>query len=239
MEKSESPFTLTHAPTQLPAGTWIVVPAFNESDVIGPVIRGALSLGAPVVVVDDCSTDSTGAQITGAWVLRHPINLGQGAALQSGISFARSHGATHVVTFDADGQHRVADVQELVKRMHSTGADMVCGSRFLGAATGMALGRRLILKLAILFQRITSGIWLTDAHNGLRLIGPKALAVINLQEDRMAHASEIIDQVLQSGLRIQEAPVTIDYTAYSVAKGQRSSDAVGLALNIIARKLLP
>lgn len=223
----------------LPLATWIVIPAFNEARMICQVLEGVRSLEASVVVVDDCSTDGTASSVSGAWLLRHPINLGQGAALQSGIAFARERGATHVVTFDADGQHRVSDVLELLNCMQRTGADMVCGSRFLGSSTGMAFSRRLVLKLAVIFQRVTSGIWLTDAHNGLRLIGPKALALINLREDRMSHASEIIDQVLEAGLKITEAPVTIDYTAYSLAKGQRSLDAIGLALNIIARKLLP
>ena len=216
-----------------------MIAAFNESTVIESVISDVLALSASVVVVDDCSSDDTKDKVFGSWLIRHPVNLGQGAALQSGISFARRHGATHVVTFDADGQHRVNDVINLYAQMVRTNADMVCGSRFMGTATGMAFSRRLLLKLAIFFQRLTSGIWLTDAHNGLRLIGPKALAVLQLKEDRMAHASEIIDQVLAAGLKIAEAPVTIDYTAYSISKGQRSSDAIGLALNIIARKLLP
>src|SRR5262245_53500219 len=98
------------------SGAWVVIAAFNEARAIRRVVAELVSLPYRVVVVDDGSSDAT-AQIAardGAEVLKHPINLGQGAALQTGIDYALLRGASHVVTFDADGQHRAEDIAVLL-----------------------------------------------------------------------------------------------------------------------------
>src|SRR5712692_1283282 len=109
---------------------WVVIPAFNEGPVIGEVVMAVRVLCDSVVVVDDCSDDDTGAKAleAGATVLRHPINLGQGAALQTGIRYSLSRGAGYIVTFDADGQHRPEDITVLLDTQVKTGADVVLGS---------------------------------------------------------------------------------------------------------------
>src|SRR5205807_7673808 len=123
-----------------------------------------------ILVVDDGSDDRTGeiAASAGAIVIRHPINLGQGAALQTGIEVALSAGANVVVTFDADGQHRRDDIWKLIDALADRGVDFALGSRFLGRALGIPATRRWLLRVATLFTRLTTGLDVTDAHNGLR-----------------------------------------------------------------------
>lgn len=218
---------------------WIVIPAYNEGEVLRNVVSGVAASYKNIVVVDDCSTDNTGlaACAGGAIVLRHPINLGQGAALETGIRYALSCGAKTIVTFDADGQHQVEDISVLARRQAETGADIVIGSRFLGQATGMPWLRRIVLRLAVVFTRITSGVSLTDAHNGFRLFTRHAAEKIRISQNRMAHASEIIDKVGTLGLSVAEAPVTILYTEYSLRKGQKLSNAINILSELLIARL--
>jgi glycosyltransferase involved in cell wall biosynthesis len=218
---------------------WVVIPAFNEGPVIGEVVRAVRALYHNVVVVDDCSGDDTGTQAleAGATVLRHPINLGQGAALQTGIHYALSRGTGYIVTFDADGQHRPEDIGVLLDTQLKTGADVVLGSRFLGHADNIPRLRRMLLQLAIVYTHITSGVKLTDAHNGLRLLTRRAAERIHISQNRMAHASEIINQIGALGLMVVEVPVTIVYTEYSLRKGQRLGNAFDILVELFVARL--
>jgi glycosyltransferase involved in cell wall biosynthesis len=222
-------------------GVWVVVPAYNEARVIAAVIAELKRDAHRIVVVDDGSSDSTAemAAECGAAVLRHPINLGQGAALQTGIEFALACGAELIVTFDADGQHRTADVTRLIDALQAEHADFALGSRFLGSAANVPSLRRVLLRAATLFTRLTTGLALTDAHNGLRAMTRRGALRIRLRQDRMAHASEILGQIAASGLKYVEVPVTIDYSSYSRAKGQRSGDLIVILLDLFARRLTP
>jgi glycosyltransferase involved in cell wall biosynthesis len=166
------------------------------------------------------------------------LNRGQGAALQTGISYALRHGAQYVVTFDADGQHSPADLPAMLAPIVAGEVDICLGSRFLGHSTAMPLTRRLMLKGAVIFTRITSGVRLTDTHNGLRAFSRRAAQQIDIRLDRMAHASELIDQVRNSDLPYREVPVHIRYTDYSLAKGQRSTAALRVALDYLIGRLL-
>src|SRR5262249_9178937 len=114
------------------AQAYVVIAAFNEAAVIARVVGDVRRAGYNAVVVDDGSTDETaaGARAAGAAVVRHPFNLGQGAALQTGIEYALARNAEVVVTFDADGQHRVADIARLVEALDTAGANFALGSRF-------------------------------------------------------------------------------------------------------------
>jgi glycosyltransferase involved in cell wall biosynthesis len=218
---------------------WVVIAAYNEAKVIADVVADVRSTGHRVVVVDDGSRDGTGdiAARAGAVVIRHPINLGQGAALQTGIDFALMQGAEVVVTFDADGQHRAADVAGLVDALQQNGADFALGSRFLGSAIDLPPTRRALLRAATWFTRATTGLSITDSHNGLRAMSRRGAARIHLRQNRMAHASEILDQIAVSGLKYVETPVTIQYSAYSLAKGQSLFDALLIVLDLFARRL--
>ena len=217
----------------------VVIAAYNEARVIAGVVAGVIHAGYDVVVVDDGSSDRTRdlAAAAGAVVLRHPINLGQGAALQTGIEFALRQGADIVVTFDADGQHRIADAARLVAALHTHGADFALGSRFLGGAVNQPLSRRILLRLATLFTRLTTGLSVTDTHNGLRAMTRRGAGAIGLKQNRMAHASEILHQIADSGLKFVEVPVTIEYSAYSLEKGQSMGDALVILTDLFARRL--
>jgi glycosyltransferase involved in cell wall biosynthesis len=218
---------------------FVVIAAYHEAQVIADVVSGVIRAGYDVVVVDDGSRDRTGdaAASAGATVVRHPINLGQGAALQTGIAWALRHDADIVVTFDADGQHRTADVARLVAALQVHGADYALGSRFLGGAVNQPLSRRVLLWLATLFTRMTTGLRVTDTHNGLRSMTRRGARAIALRQNRMAHASEILHQIADSGLKFVEVPVTIEYSAYSLAKGQTVGDALVILTDLFARRL--
>jgi polyprenyl-phospho-N-acetylgalactosaminyl synthase len=218
---------------------WLVVPAYNEQATIQQVVSGLLRFCWNVAVVDDCSSDSTSirARAAGAHVLRHPINLGQGASLQTGIDFALQNGASHIVSFDADLQHRPEDVQLLLRALTETSADFALGSRFLGKANNIDFARELLLKAAVLFTRLTTGLKITDVHNGLRAMTRRGACTMRIRQNRMAHASEILQQIAKSGLPYVEVPVTVDYTSYSKAKGQRLSNSINILLELLTGAL--
>jgi polyprenyl-phospho-N-acetylgalactosaminyl synthase len=219
--------------------TWIVIAAFNEAAVIGPIISDIVRRNYQVVVVDDGSHDGTEqiARSAGAAVVTHPVNLGQGAALQTGIKFALQQGACRIVTFDADGQHRASDIPRLLKALADHNASYALGSRFLGSSRGMPLARRLLLYAAIWFTRAVTGLRLTDTHNGLRAMTREGARRIALRQNRMAHASEILEQIAATGLPYVEVPVTIDYTQYSLAKGQSFADSLTILFDLSVQKL--
>lgn len=217
---------------------FIVIPAYNEAERIGRTVAEMRAEYPQVVVVDDGSSDATAAAAAtaGAQVLRHVINRGQGAALQTGIEYALRRGAGFVVTFDADGQHDVADVAGLLSPILRGECDITLGSRFLGGAEGLPRTRRALLRAAVLFTRLISRVRLTDTHNGLRAFSRRAAAKLDITLDRMAHASEIIDQIRRSGLPFREVPVRIRYTAYSLAKGQSARGALRILFDYLLRR---
>ena len=218
---------------------WVVVAAYNEASVIGRVAADLIRHRYAVVVVDDGSADDTGpkARAAGAKVITHAVNLGQGAALQTGIQFAVGRGADYVVTFDADGQHRASDIGTLLESLKKQSADFALGSRFLGQAPAMPLARRALLKAATWFTRLATGLRLTDTHNGLRAMTRRGASHIALKQNRMAHASELLHQIAHSSLGYVEVPVTIEYSAYSLAKGQKLSDSLRILVDLSAQRL--
>jgi glycosyltransferase involved in cell wall biosynthesis len=220
--------------------TWIVIAAYNEAAVIARVVADLRRLHHHVVVVDDGSRDETAglAARAGACVLRHPVNLGQGAALQTGIEYALREGADFIVTFDADGQHRAGDIAALFAALVAHQAHFALGSRFLGGSVALPPARRLLLKAATWFTRLTTGLRVTDTHNGLRAMTREGARRIRLRQNRMAHASELLEQIAQSGLKYVEVPVTIEYSAYSLAKGQGLADSLMILVDLSAQRLL-
>jgi len=222
-------------------GTWVVIAAYCEQTMVARVVEEVRERFPNVVVVDDGSPDATAqrARDAGAQVLRHVINRGQGAALQTGIAWALERGAEIVVTFDADGQHEAGDLPRLVAPICAGDVDVVLGSRFLtGRPADIPTVRRLILSAGVLFTRLTSGLRLSDTHNGLRAFSRAAARQLDLRLDRMAHASELIDQVRRSGLPFAEVAVRIRYSDYSRAKGQSSGNAIRIALDYLVDRVL-
>jgi glycosyltransferase involved in cell wall biosynthesis len=222
-------------------GVFVVVPAYNEGRVIRSTVLPLVEAHYAVVVVDDGSTDHTASVLNGlgVYVLRHPINLGQGAALQTGMTFALQQGAEFVVHFDADGQHRAEDIATLVEPLRRGEADVVLGSRFLRQADRQAvpLLRRMLLRGAVIVDGLLTGVWLSDAHNGFRALTRAAAAQIHLRENRFAHASEILSQMRRLGLRYVERPTTILYTDYAKAKGQSMWNALNIVADLLLRRL--
>jgi polyprenyl-phospho-N-acetylgalactosaminyl synthase len=219
-----------------------VIPAYNEAQRVAAAVRDALEFTDGVVVVDDCSRDATGAAAlaAGATVLRHVINRGQGAALQTGTDYAlQKLGAGIVVHFDADGQMQGSDIPILIEPLKEGQADIVLGSRFLGKqAENMPRFRRLMLWGGVIFTALVSGIRITDSQNGFRALSKHAATHIRISLDRMAHASEILDLIKVKGLRYVERPVTIRYTAETLGKSPSNLRAFGIVKDILKNKII-
>ena len=203
---------------------WVVIPAFNEGEVIRQVVEPLVREGYRVVVVDDGSSDGTIEYLGDLPVhsCRHVINLGQGAALQTGIDYAVEMGASFIVTFDADGQHRVEDVATILQPLLSGEREVVLGSRFKsqGAAPGIPALRKFLLRGGAMFSRVALGLQVTDMHNGLRGFTAEAARKLEITQNRMAHATQILQQIRRHRISYEEVPVTIRYTEYSMGKGQ-------------------
>jgi glycosyltransferase involved in cell wall biosynthesis len=223
------------------SSVFVIIPAFNEAKVIASTVAPLLAAGYRVVVVDDHSADQTWAVLETLPLvrIRHRINLGQGAALETGMEYARRQGAQIVVHFDADGQHNPAEIGELVSPILSGRADIVFGSRFLRADDSLQVPRlkRALLRAGRVFSGLMTGVWLSDTHNGFRALSGKALAAIRLQENGFAHATEILDAAGRASLHYVEVPVNIRYTAYSRAKGQPMSNAINIVVDLIIHKI--
>jgi len=218
------------------ADVWVVIPLYNEYTVIGTVVTELREVFPNIVCIDDGSTDDSAAvaAAAGARVLKHPTNLGQGAALQTGIEYARSRPETgFLVTFDADGQHRIEDALGMLQRARDEDLGIVFGSRFLDDRTQMGWAKRLVLRTAAFVTNRTTHLRLTDAHNGLRVIRIDAARGINMHQDRMAHATEIVLQLGRTHLPWREHPVEVLYTDYSRAKGQSLLNSINILIDLI------
>ena len=230
--------TSVSAPRTPDDRTWVVIPLYNEADVIADVIGGLLPEFSNVICIDDGSTDGSAAIAAraGARLVQHPVNLGQGAALQTGIEFALMHPeCDYLVTFDADGQHRVEDALAMLDAARDQDAAVVFGSRFLDDRTRPGWMKKVVLKTAVWVTNMTTGMRLTDAHNGLRVIRRDAAQKIQLKQDRMAHATEIVLEIGRTRLPWIEYPVELLYTDYSKSKGQSVLNSVNILVDLVVR----
>jgi len=221
----------------------VVVPAFNESAVVAESVRGIQAFGHSVIVVDDGSTDNTSieAKAAGALVVRHPVNLGQGAAIATGIQFAVTspnlRNWRYLVTFDADGQHDATSIDSLCGPLRTGVYDIVFGTRFWSGGTkGIRFSKRALLRLAVMLTRATHGLPVTDAHNGFRAMTRRVCSQIRIQHAGMAHASEFLSETKRHSLRYLEFPVEIRYTSYSKTKGQSSWNAINILFDLALKK---
>jgi glycosyltransferase involved in cell wall biosynthesis len=222
--------------------TAVIIPAYNEEKVIRSNLEEVLDRFEYVIVVNDGSTDHTGfeARKTKAIVIDHvPYGLGQGGALQTGIEYALTLPVSFFVTFDADGQHRLQDAIEMREEMLTGKYDIVLGSRFLGVeSTGMPKSKRILLRAAVKFSNLTSGLKLTDAHNGLRVFNKSVAGGLDIREANYQHASEITDKIAQYAWKYKEVPVHVVYSDYSKSKGQSIFNAINLGFDIISGKVI-
>lgn len=216
---------------------YVIIPAYQEAAVLRDNLRPVIELGYSVIVVDDGSTDGTASQLTSLpiHVLRHSVNLGQGAALQTGMDYALRCGAEIAIHFDADGQHDPRQIQDLIRPILEGKADIVFGSRFLRSEDRdeVPISKRIALRFAIMVSGLLAGLWLKDSHNGFRALSRTALERIHLEETGFAHATEILDKVRRAKLRYVEVPVTVKYSNYSRAKGQPLSNGLNIILDLL------
>ena len=215
-----------------------VVPNYNERGRIGAVVRALLPRVHRVIVVDDGSSDGSAeeARAAGADVVQHVLNRGQGAALKTGTVLASAAGADVIVHFDADGQHDPEAIPLLTGPILDGRADVVFGSRFLGVTSvGMPFSRRVLLAAARQFSGIVLGIprHVTDPQSGMRALTPAAAETIDFMQDRMAHCSEILRNAHASELRCVEVPIRVRYTAETLAKGQKATDAFKIVWQLL------
>lgn len=218
---------------------WLIIAAYNEGTRLANTLDTVCNGRWSVVVIDDGSTDDT-PNVAGrfpVWIVRHPINCGQGAALKTGIDFALGRGADVIVTFDGDGQHDAGEIPQLIAPILQKKADLVLGSRFLGSTVRMPWSRWLTLKAGILFTRLVSGIRVSDVHNGFRALSRRAAETIEIRQPRMAHASEILDEIVRHELRYVEVPVTITYHEETLQKGQSSLAALKITGQLLLGRL--
>jgi polyprenyl-phospho-N-acetylgalactosaminyl synthase len=210
---------------------WIVVPAFNEAGVIGEVISDLRSVFTNVVCVDDGSADDTGevALKAGAHLVRHPVNLGQGAAIQTGVEYARRQpGAQVFATFDADGQHRVKDLVTMIDRLGAGDVDVVIGTRFGPGVSRPPLLKRVVLQTAARLSPRGRRLGLTDTNNGLRVFNKTVADGLDITLSGMSHAGEFVMLIAENRWRVAEEPVEVLYTEYSQSKGQPLLNGVNI-----------
>lgn len=222
--------------------TWLVIPCYNEGQVIFDVITEARKTFPNIVAVNDGSKDDSAEAIraSGAHLVNHPVNLGQGAAIQTGVEYARTQpGAQYFVTFDADGQHQVKDVKAMIDRLRTEPYDIIVGTRFAGQDNSQVPWiKRVVLRTVVFLSPRTRRLGLSDAHNGLRVFNKKVANEMDIRMSGMSHASEIVNMIDQKGWRVAEQPVDILYTEYSMSKGQSLINGVNiLADGLVARRL--
>ncbi|MGH3542233.1 MAG: glycosyltransferase family 2 protein [Mycobacterium sp.] len=221
---------------------WIVVPAFNEAGVIGDVIADLRSVFEHVVCVDDGSGDDTGeiALRAGAHLVRHPVNLGQGAAIQTGIEYARRQPDAQVfATFDGDGQHRVKDVVAMIDRLAADDVDVVIGTRFGPGVGRPPLLKHVVLRTAAWLSPRGRRLGLTDTNNGLRAFNKTVADGLDITMSGMSHATEFIMLVAENRWRVAEEPVEVLYTEYSKSKGQPLLNGVNIIFDGLLRRRMP
>lgn len=223
----------------------IVIPAFNEEKAIGAVVKETLNElkksgfeKSQVVVVDDGSKDNTVFEATknGAHVIRHILNSGAGAATATGLSFAEREGFSIAATMDADGQHLPRDIVTGVKLMEKSSTDLMIGSRLIDSQ-GMSKVKVLGNKGLSLITYMLFGIDSTDSQSGLRLFSRNALEKLRWKTSGYEFCSEMLWRAKQSGLSINEYPITAIYTDYSKSKGQSNWNAVNIVKSLLLRRI--
>ncbi len=216
----------------------VVIPVYNEAAVVGDVVRELRQTYPLVVCVDDGSGDGSSQAVldAGALLVRHPINLGQGAALRTGIEYAMTLPQVRwFVTFDADGQHDIVAIEPMVELLRTAQAQIVFGSRFLDRRSEIGGAKRAVLRAAIWYTRSSTGLALTDTHNGMRVFDREVAEALDLQMNGMAHASEVLSIVARRKFRYAELPVHIRYTTYSKSKGQPLINGVNILFDLLLK----
>ena len=216
-----------------------VIPAYNESRHIAEVVGAVRPYVDIVIVVDDGSTDDTGAlaQVQGATVIRHRSNCGAGAATMTGLSAARRMGFSIAITIDADGQHDPKDIPRMLELLRADKADLVMGDRF-AKRNEIPLIRRIFNAIGNLLTFIVTGLYFSDSQCGFKSFGPKALSQVELRMHGFEFCTEIVREAAKYRWRVINIPIKVMYSAYTMAKGQSFSSGVRTAMKILLRSFL-
>lgn len=190
---------------------WVVVPAHNEAPSVGAVAAAAAAW-APVLVIDDGSTDGTAAvaRAAGAEVISHPRRLGKGQALRTGFAAARRRGASHAVTMDGDGQHAPADLPVLLAAVAETPRALVVGSRLAPERPTAALpaDRLNAIRLAGFFVNWATDLRLSDTQSGFRAYPLALLDDVRTRRGGFVLETEVLLAAARRGWPVREVPVT-------------------------------
>ncbi|HMY80338.1 MAG TPA: glycosyltransferase family 2 protein [Candidatus Absconditabacterales bacterium] len=230
------------------------IKGLNESKTIGHVIDQIIDAGfSKILIVNDGSTDGMDNIVRKKIeqyphvlivLVNHLINRRHGAGNKTGIAFFRKFGALchikYVVFFDSDGQMNIDDMSTFMSYLEQhPNVDVIQGSRFVsgGTASNIPWTRKIILRGAKLITYIFNGIAITDSHNGYKCFKLHALQQINLTTDSTMYANELIDEYKRLKLHVVELPVHINYSDYSLGKGQKNSNAFNILFEMIYRKL--
>jgi polyprenyl-phospho-N-acetylgalactosaminyl synthase len=219
----------------------IIIPCYNEDLVLRKVVTALTEEKKYTIIIIDDGSATPAKKLVGdlpVTIIRHKVNLGQGAALQTGFEYAKRINADYAITFDADGQHQPEDIANLLEPLLNDTCDVALGSRFLkGSQSNISKGRKSVLKTARYVNFFLANIWLSDAHNGIRALNKTALQKIELKENNMAHPTEFLLKMKKMKLRYQEVPVHILYTEYSKTKGQSSFNSIRIFFDLVLHKL--
>jgi len=208
---------------------YILVPVFNENKVIRNTLNELLKVFSNIIIVNDGSTDNTIDKIDdlNISILNHEINLGVGAAVQTGFDYVEKiHDSYAVITFDADGQHSVEDAVTMAKEIQICNEEIIFGSRFIKHQKNVPLVKRNVLKIIAFITKIATGIDLTDAHNGLKAYKVSAIRKLKLQFSGYSYESELITEVAKKNISYKELSTNIKYTEYSIKKGQKLTNGL-------------
>jgi len=216
----------------------ILLPAYNEADVIANVIIDIQKEGyTNICLIDDGSTDNTNeiARKYNVKILSHPINRGAGAATQTGINYAKNEDFQHAILMDSDGQHVPKDIETLYTKMKETDADLIIGNRFLISENDVPLHRITYNQIANIFTNCFCKKKYADTQSGFRLLNRKAIEMLNLKTRGFGFCSEMIIESEKLKLRIEETPIRVLYTKYSLSKGQNLREGAKTARSILWR----
>lgn len=221
----------------------IVIPAFNEAQVIADVLKKIPKKingikAVETVVIDDGSRDKTSwvSSLNKVTVINHLLNRGAGAATKTGLTYAKNIDADISVTFDADGQHLHEDILKVVDPILKKKADLVIGSRFL-QRQNVPLDRLILNKAANLATLLLFGVFSSDSQSGLRAFSKKAIRLIDFKSDRMEFSSEILLEAKRNNLKIREVSTRAIYSDYSKAKGQKNTNALPILIRFMVKLL--
>jgi len=221
----------------LTSSCYVIIPAKNEDRYIHELITQVRDLGFEnIVIINDSSTDETrhlAEQHAGVVVLDHVINLGPGAATQTGIAYAVNHKAKVILTIDADLQHNPQDLVRLLEHLERNNCDLVIGSRFIGK-NDIPKSRIFYNKVGNIVSFFLTGKMLSDSQSGLKAISGKLASSMDLNYDGFEFCMEIIKHASLTKAKISEIPVDVRYSPETTKKGQNLRSGLDMISRIFS-----